>query len=343
MANNFLVSVGNAVGRDASNGNAIFLGKANISSGVTVSTTAQEVRGGIGNGLLYIYYHSRKFDCKIQAATFDKQYLGMNVGSLSQTSMVTAVQTENITLVSGVGTTTLVPTSDICVFLSDGSTQTITPTYKSFTVTNGAAQTVAAVYNYSILAENITVDYVTPPKLIDLTITAELRDDTNSIVSYVQIRVPRYQVAGNYTLNLAANGVATTDLDGMGIEYTDPVDNSKYVAKVIYIPATSSAIATSAIAAVPSALLFTTAGGIQSVTKVVAVRGISVVDVLTSCSFTCAPATAASFVAGLHTGLVTISASAAATHPSTSSSLVITWWDSVSSASLTDWVNLIVQ
>jgi hypothetical protein len=180
--NNFIVSVANCVGRDANSGQAIFLGKANISSAVTVATSAQEVRAGVGNALLYIFYHSRKFSIKIDSATFDKQWLGLNVGALTTNSNVNAVQTEDLTLVAGVGTCTLTPTSDISVFLPDNSIQTVTPSGKSFTVSGGAGQTVTVSYNYFLTADNIVVSYRTPPSLIDLTIWAEKRDNTNTIV-----------------------------------------------------------------------------------------------------------------------------------------------------------------
>jgi hypothetical protein len=340
MTNKFLVSVANAVGRDANTGAAIFLGKANISSAVTISTSAQEVRGGIGNGLLYVFYHSRKFEVKVDSATFDKQFLGLNVGALTQNGVVTAVQTEDLTLVAGVGTCTLTPTSDISVFLSDNTVQTVTPVGKTFTVVGGAGQAITAVYNYNLTADNITVSLVTPPSVVDLTLTAEERDSTGVVVEYVQIHVPRFQISGNYTLSLAANGVSTQALDGMGLEYTDPVDNSKYAAKIIYIPAAASTVSSASIVAIPSSLLYTVGGGAQSLgVKVLAIRGVSTVDVTTSSSFTVSPGTSLQFSPGLHTGIVLCSASTASAG-SASGSMVVTYWDTVNSASRTDWVNL---
>jgi hypothetical protein len=157
----------------------------------------------------------------------------------------------------------------------------------------------------------------------------------------MQIRVPRFQISGNYTLSLAANGVSQQSIEGEGLEYTDPLDNSLYAAKVIYIPYTSSAITTASIVAIPSTLEFTpgvSTAQSQSV-KVLGLRANSAVDITTSCSFTVSPLTSASFTAGLHTGIFSISASTALAGISTASG-VVTYWDTVSSASRTDSVNL---
>ena len=59
MSNEFLVSVANAVLRDSTTGEALVYGKANLNSSLTQTMDATDVRGGVGNKLLYKYFHSK--------------------------------------------------------------------------------------------------------------------------------------------------------------------------------------------------------------------------------------------------------------------------------------------
>lgn len=338
--NTFLVSVANAIGRDPNTGAGIFIGKANISSAFTVSTTAVETRGGIGNPLLYIYYHSRKVEIKVSSATFEKSIIALNVGTDVLSGTYNVVNTECVTLSSNVGTLTYTPLSDVAVYMTDGTVQNITPVGKTFTTVGGANTVVDVVYEYSVAADQIVASANIPPKVIDMTLVGEIRDSTNTVVNYINIRIPRFQISGNYTLSFAANGVSNQDLDGMALAVNaDDCSGGSYFAKITYMPAVASNVSTASIVAIPSTLSFTTAGGTQAV-KVLGIRGTSTVDVTTSCSFVVGGAASASFVAGLHTGSVMISASAAALLPS--GSMVVTYWDAVGSGSRTDWVNLLV-
>ena len=58
MANEFLVTVSNVVARDPNTGAGLFYGKTLISSALTTSMTATDVRGGPQNPLLYKYFHA---------------------------------------------------------------------------------------------------------------------------------------------------------------------------------------------------------------------------------------------------------------------------------------------
>jgi hypothetical protein len=96
MANEFLVSVANVVLRDPNTGNALAYGKANINSSFTMSMQKTEVRGGINNPLLYVYYHDKAIELKIEEATFNKTILGINAGSLAVNGAVNVTETECI-------------------------------------------------------------------------------------------------------------------------------------------------------------------------------------------------------------------------------------------------------
>jgi len=240
MANNqFLVSVADAILRDPNSGSAIAYGTTNLTSAFTLTTQKTDVRGGINNPLLYTYIHDRTVEVKVEEATFDKVYLGLNVGSLVATDTVTVTQTDCIVLSSGSGYLSATPTSDpVNIFLTDGTITVVTPTSGSIYVPTGANTKITAVYKTSVSADQITIQTLTPPTVVDLTLIGEVRDNTGVIVEYLQINVPRFQVSGNYTLSFAANGVSSQALDGYALETASTdCDSGAYYAKVTWIPA----------------------------------------------------------------------------------------------------------
>jgi hypothetical protein len=312
----FLVSVADAIIKDPSTGNALALGKANISSAFTLSMQSADVRAGINNSLLYSYYHTREMTIKVEAATFDSTILALNAGATVSTGAVNVNQTECVTLSSsGSGTISLTPVGNVSVFLTDGTVTTVTPSSKNITVSGGAGQSVSVVYVTSKSADQIIIGTTTPPTIVDLTLIAEIRDKvTNGVKKYLQINVPAFQVAGNYTLNLTANGVSTQALEGKALETTaTDCTSGNYYAKVTYIPVTASS-AYSYIAATPASLSFSAAAvpATQSIT-VLGIRGgvYQNANITTSCSFV-KTGSVLSLTCGSATGVVTAGSAAVA-------------------------------
>jgi hypothetical protein len=335
MANEFLVSVANAVLRDPSTGAALAFGTTNITSAFTLSTAQTDVRGGINNPLLYTYIHDRALEVKIEQATFDKTVLGLNVGQLVQNGLVDVIQTDCIVLsASGSGTVSATPIGNVTVFLDNGTTQTVTPNTKDITVSGGANEKVNAVYTTSATADQITIGTITPPSVVDLTLIAEVRDNTGAIVQQLQINVPRFQVMGNYTLSLAANGVSNQALEGKALtSFSSDCANGDYYAKVTWIPVSATAIPVASIAAIPSTVSFSAASlpASQQVT-VLGIRGgmYANTNITTSCSYV-RTSGCATIIVNASTGVISASATAASGH-----SAVI--GVNYSSASLVDYV-----
>jgi hypothetical protein len=91
---------------------------------------------------------------------------------------------------------------------------------------------------------------------------AEVRSNSGIITEYLQINVPKFQVDGNYVLNLAANGVSEESLTGFALSVSGTsCTTGDIYATVDWIPATSANIAVSAIAALPSTMTFSAAAG----------------------------------------------------------------------------------
>jgi len=206
-SNEFLVSVANAVLRDATTLEGLMYGVTNIQSTATLGMDETEVRGGINNPVLYTYKHTRTFSLNIQQATMNETLLALNVGASVLNSSVTALKTDCLTLSSGSGTLTATPTGVVAVYLPAGTIQNVTATGSAIFVAGGANQQVNAVYPYSVTADRITVGTTTPPTVVDLTLIAEIRNNAGVLIKYMQINVPRFQVSGNYELALTANGL----------------------------------------------------------------------------------------------------------------------------------------
>ena len=309
MANEFLVSVADVVLRDPTTGNAYAYGKANISSAFTLSMQSADVRAGINNPLLYSYYHTREMSIKVEQATFDETVLALNVGAIVVTGAVNVLQTDCITLSSGSGTVSLTPVGNVNVFLPNGTIQVVTPSTKDIVVSGGLNQKVDVVYVTSKSADQITIATTTPPSIVDLTLIAEIRaSDQTTVKKYLQINIPNFQVAGNYVLNLAANGVSTQSLEGKALSsFATDCTSGDYYAKVTYIPVTASS-AYSSIAATPSSIAFSQAARPQSQQiTVLGIRGgiYQNTNITTSCSFVKSGSSGAHITCGSASGIVT--------------------------------------
>jgi len=320
-----LVSVGEAVVRDSVTGAALMSGRANIDSAFTMSAQSTEVRGGINNQLLFTYIHDKKVDVKITDATFNMDILSLNAGTNILNSSVTVLKSECVTFsASGSATLANVPTGTkgVNVFLGDPATiQTVTPVGSVITVSGGNGLTGMAYYDYSVTADQLTVEAITPPQIVDLYLTAQERDSNSkgAIVNLVQIHIPNFQILGNYTLGMTANGVSTQPLEGTAlVTKSTNCTVSDYYATVTRIPYTGANPSVSNLYLKQDTFISVAAGLPKTVQlQAIGLRGglAGQIDVTTSASYhvTSGSTTlAAYFNVGANTGLVTAGSSVAA-------------------------------
>jgi len=338
MANQFLVSVADAILRDATTGDAIAYGIANLNSAFTLSTAETQVRGGISNPLLFTYIHDRQLEVQIEQATFDKNILALNAGQSVVSGTVNVTQTDCLVLSSsGSGTITLTPVGDVTVFLPNGTVETVTPATKDITTASGADQRVTAVYITAVSADQITIETTTPPTVVDLTLIAEVRDSTGVIVEKLQINIPRFQVDGNYTLSMTSNGVSTQALNGKALASASAdCVSGEYYAKVTWVPVTS-VVSYSSIAAIPSTITFAVGSTLQ--TQQISVLGIrggtyANANITDDCTFAISGSTLGNLSVGASTGLVSSGSEITASHTGL---VTVTY----ASGSLIDYVNVL--
>jgi hypothetical protein len=313
MANEILVSVANVVLRDPTTKAGIAYGKFNISSAFNITMSNTDVRAGIDAPKIFSYYHSREVAISIKQAVFTETIMALNLGQTVSTGAKTVLQTDCVDLsASGSGVITLTPIGNVEVFFSDGSIQTITPIVKNITVSGAVSQSVMAVYSTSKTADQITMETTTPPSIVDLTLIAEIRSSGQSTpTKYLQINVPRFQVAGNYTLDMAMDGVSNETLDGTALESTSSdCATSGYYAKITFIPVTATTTYSS-IAAIPATIAWTKSTAQSSQINVLGIRGgvYANTNITTDCTFARSGSSGSGITVGASTGLISTSAS----------------------------------
>ena len=186
----FLVSVATAIIRDPNTLAGLVYGKALLNSAFTMTLQKTEVRGGINNPLRYVYMHDKALEVKIEQVTFTEALLALNTGNLVSTSAITALCSECIDLTAGVGTITNTPLGNVTVFLGD-TIQVVTPSTKTITVVGGGSSAVQVTYEYTVTADQLSIETIKPPSIVDLTLLAEVRDNSNNITDQLQIHIPK--------------------------------------------------------------------------------------------------------------------------------------------------------
>lgn len=233
MRKRFLVSVGDAVAMQGNN--VVFTAKTLLDSGITVDTSNQEIRGGVGNQLQAVYYHTGTLNVTLTDTQFRLPYIALNTGSKITTGGDIWAN-ETVTLVGSTGTLTGTPVAidgqDLSVWVEDGdnyATLKVTEAGGKYTFSTAgtsiaANSTICVMYmNTKNSAQTITIPANIVPDRIRLYITANLYGDVsgNGFVGKVQIEIPVCQLSGSQEISMTADGYSNTPLTGMALAYSD--------------------------------------------------------------------------------------------------------------------------
>lgn len=272
----FIVSVGEVILRNIATKEVIAIGTTAVDTSFALTATKTDVRGGVGNGILFSYVSERSFDVTITQASFNKEVLALNAGSLIQTGTIEYLYTECVELdASGEATLTKVPIGNVTAIKPDDIKVTITPVGSTITIAGGAnLAPVWVTYMTSGTAESVLIGSNTPPSMVELFYTTEVRDETNAVVELMQIYVPKFQLSGNYTMTFNANGVANEAIEGTAmLSSAGGCELSGIYARIAWLDVSgSTASSFSLIAATPSDWDFSAAALPQ--TKQIEVLGI---------------------------------------------------------------------
>jgi len=255
----FLTSVADVYGYD-NNDTLLFTGKTLLDSSIEVSLGSAPVRGGRGNQLQYIYYHTGEMKITLTDTQWNLNMLGQTVGSAPvastnvyvEESVAATVSTLTVTA-TVVGTPlaygNLVPIYGWAV-TPDGYTIAGTFSGKNFTGTKVGADTLVTAekiciryYALDVDASYITINANMIPAIVKLVMETQLNsaDVTTNKIGIVQIIVPTATLSGAFSISMKADGVANTPLSATALAYTpteaaaNACTAAPYYAKIIEI------------------------------------------------------------------------------------------------------------
>ena len=234
MSNYILAGVGTieAFTQSSTQPTKIFTSKTLQESGISISVTAEDIRGGLSNPLLGRYFHDSILEANITDALFNLQYLALNVGGevvIGGSSLVTE------TVTAGSGTLTVQGTP--VAFGAAGTVGWYTPagqedwaplTFEgkvaTATVTAGTDYCVRYNANDAGIQEFVVPSAIIPSE-VHLVMTYPLfaggtspeAISTSSQVGELIVDIPRFQFAGNVELSLTSSGAATSNLSGSAL------------------------------------------------------------------------------------------------------------------------------
>lgn len=318
----FLVGVGNVVAMQ--NGQVVATSKTMLNTGFEVSTSNTEIRGGQGNQLLYVYYHTGALNITLEDTQWQLPWLMLNTGAALS---VGGNFWEQETIVGG--STTVTPTQTpvaidgdtAYAFVEFEGTIYACP-YADGTVditSVGLEEGERACMGYFVSDMNgqtITIPANIIPDTVHLFITGKLASDSTGtgLVGDVVIEVPLAQLTGAQSISMTADGYSTTPVSAMALAYA-PVDGgcdtNAYYAKISErVSGTNPLDGITALAIAGGD--FSLANGSSATLQVYAVKnGRSFLADNSQLTFTSSTGSVATV--GQHTGVVTAAASTGTT------------------------------
>lgn len=240
----FLVGVGNVVAMQ--NGQVVATSKTMLNTGFEVSTSNTEIRGGQGNQLLYVYYHTGALSVSLEDTQWQLPWLMLNTGAALSVGGNFWEQ-ETITYN---GTATVTPSKTPVAI--DGETPYVFVDYKgsmySLPYSNGSvdissigmASGESACMGYFIsdmAGQTITIPANIIPDTVHLFITGKLASDTagSGLIGDAVIEVPLAQLSGAQTISMTSDGYSTTPVTANALAY-EPAEggctSGAYYAKI---------------------------------------------------------------------------------------------------------------
>jgi hypothetical protein len=226
----FMVSVADVYGYDE-NDVLLFESKTLLDSSIEVTLGSTEVRGGRGNQLHYVYYHSNAMNITLNDTQWNLNYLGSTVGADVVTGNNAYVE-ETITLgAAGTGTVVGQPLAIQGTALYgwvrqlDGTSERVTFTSKTFATSSGSSGDVVCVRYYGLdsASSSITIPSNAIPKVVRLVMEASLNtgDESANQIGKIQFIVYKATLSGSFSLSMTSDGVSQTPLSAMALAYSD--------------------------------------------------------------------------------------------------------------------------
>jgi hypothetical protein len=218
----FMVSVADVRILDVDNGDLLAVGKTLVDSSLEMTLGNTDIRGGRGNSLQAVLYHTSDLNIKVTETQFNLNFLALAVGKDIVTGD-SVYQEESVTLGGG-GAGTVVGTPIASsganlygwVTVPGGETEKVTFTGQNFTSSLGTSGQVVCVRYYATnsAARSLTISSNVLPKIVKVEMETLLisSQETTSRIGVVQIIVPTATLTGSFSLSMTSDGVSTTPL-----------------------------------------------------------------------------------------------------------------------------------
>lgn len=234
MSNYILAGVGTieAFTQSSTQPTKIFTSKTLQESGISISVTAEDIRGGLSNPLLGRYFHDSILEANITDALFNLQYLALNVGGevvIGGSSLVTETVTAGSDTLTVQGTPVAFGTAGTVGWYTPAGQEDWAPlTFEGKVATASVTSGTDYCVRYNATDSGIQ-EFVVPsaiiPSEVHLVMTYPLfaggtspeAISTSSQVGELIVDIPRFQFAGNVELSLTSSGAATSNLSGSAL------------------------------------------------------------------------------------------------------------------------------
>lgn len=235
MSNYILAGVGTieAFTQSSTQPTKIFTSKTLQESGISISVTAEDIRGGLSNPLLGRYFHDSILEANITDALFNLQYLALNVGGevvIGGSSLVTETVTSGSDTLTVQGTPAAFGAAGTVGWYTPAGQEDWAPLTFEGKVATVADVTEGGTYCVRYNANDAGIqEFVVPsaiiPSEVHLVMTYPLfaggtspeAISTSSQVGELIVDIPRFQFAGNVELSLTSSGAATSNLSGSAL------------------------------------------------------------------------------------------------------------------------------
>ena len=230
--NHYLAGVGTALLFKGNN--LIGVAKTLTESTFNFAITAEDIRGGKGNGLLGRYFHDSTLTATLTDAMFDLNYIALSLG-VNVESGGLSVKEEELTAATGAVTVTETPVAFDGTMIgwykkpTDEDWQIGTITDKTMTISGTTAGQVYCVkYFYqNANAKSITIKSQYVPATLHVVVLTDLysgkvgtQSDATRYGRLI-VDIPQFQLDGSQDLSLTATSAATVSLSGQALAVLD--------------------------------------------------------------------------------------------------------------------------
>lgn len=228
-------------------GTPIVYGKTFTETGINLSVSSADIRGGLANPLISRYFYDSAMSLTLTDALFNMKYIALNTGSTIKvggnaqtTETITTDIANQITVVGTPVKWNNAGTYGVYSIAGTSEWKKIEFTGKTAQVNNLPVGTKVCVeYTaYDDTASQMTIPSAIIPDEVHCTLTLPLFSagsmadlSTASVVAELEYEIPRFQLSGAVDLSLTSSGASTTPISGnalVSFEGTDCSNAGRY-------------------------------------------------------------------------------------------------------------------